>query len=380
MSISDFIENYNRIEDESIRSFSNYLVRAFAPITFNNLNFQTDIKSQNELWKYIDTQHEGRYFENMALLGGGITESEFELLQEAVDICMKFTKTIGKELIPINALTRSLISYRAIKSYFTSLNKAPSVLEIGAGSGYLGLLCGISGWWYSSLDVSKSLVTYQNTLWNFAGFKVKFAEVGVTYSDSNFLQIPWWVWCNTESPLPNREIVVANHVIQEMAPLSLSFTIRRSRDLSAKYITAEGLGDDAYKNNLNIINRNTVLIHNGVLKHNYQKVWLWKIKNEEAKVSVGTNSIHFISKSKKQFLINILLNYKFSAKLYRKINQIKARKLSSRKTSQLLNKALIHPSLIFNSNTLNDFLISKKVPLMNNDELIMRWANHTGHI
>ena len=88
MSISDFIENYNRIEDESIRSFSNYLVRAFAPITFNNLNFQTDIKSQNELWKYIDTQHEGRYFENMALLGGGITESEFELLQEAVDICM----------------------------------------------------------------------------------------------------------------------------------------------------------------------------------------------------------------------------------------------------------------------------------------------------
>lgn len=135
-------------------------MRAFTPITFRNLGFNTEIKSKDELWKYIDTQHEGRYFENMALLGGGITESEFELLQEAVDICMKFTKTIGKELIPINALTRSLISYRAINSYYTSLNKAPSVLEIGAGSGYLGLLCGISGWWYSSLDVTKSLITY----------------------------------------------------------------------------------------------------------------------------------------------------------------------------------------------------------------------------
>lgn len=62
------------------------------------------------------------------------------------------------------ALTRSFISYRAISSFYKSLNKVPSVLEIGPGSGYLGLLCGIFGWRYSSFDNTKSLTVYQDAL------------------------------------------------------------------------------------------------------------------------------------------------------------------------------------------------------------------------
>ena len=187
------------------------------------------------------------------------------------------------------------------------------MLEIGSGSGYLGLLCGISGWRYSSIDVSKRLITYQNALWNFAGFKVKFAEVGVTYSDSEFLQIPWWVWCNPALPLPEREILVANHVIQEMNPLSLSHTIKRSKNLGAKYITAEGLGCGTYKDNLNIIERNTDLLHHNSKAINYQKVWCRKIINDK-KVLPDSNQFSSIVQNTKLVITKKLQLREFKVK------------------------------------------------------------------
>ena len=70
MNTSNFIENYNRIENDNYLLSPNFLLKAFTPTTFHNLGFQTEIKSRNELWKYIDTQHEGRFFQNLSLLGG----------------------------------------------------------------------------------------------------------------------------------------------------------------------------------------------------------------------------------------------------------------------------------------------------------------------
>lgn len=247
------------------------------------------------------------------------------------------------------------------------MNSIPSVLEIGSGSGYLGLLCGILGWRYSSVDVSKSLVTYQNTLWNFAGFKVKFAEAGVTYSDSDFLQIPWWVWCNPTVQLPQREILVANHVIQEMTPLSLSHTIKKAKDLGAKYITAEGLGYGAYKNNLNIINRNTDVIHHNSKNLKYQRVWFWKIINNE-KTLTESNHFYLKVKSKKWVLIKKLSQYQIFLYLFRKFFYLKSQKASKAKRAHVLSKVLLHPHLTIESSLLDDLIRSKGVsfkPRMN---------------
>ena len=379
MNVADFIQNYSQVENENLSLTPNLLARAFVPVTFRNLGFNTEIKSENELWKYIDTQHEGRYDENLSLLNEALTADEFELLKEALSICIKFTKLINKELIPRNALSRSLISYRAINSFSKNLNTIPSVLEIGPGSGYLGLLCGISGWRYSSVDVSKSLVTFQNTLWNFAGFKVKFAEVGVTYSDSEFLQIPWWVWSNPALPLPEREILVANHVIQEMAPLSLSHTIKRSKNLGAKYITAESLGDGTYKNNLNIIDRNTDLIHHNSKDMNYQKVWFWKIINDK-KALPDSNQFRSIQQNRKKIIIKKLQYYPFFEQLIRKIQEFKVKKQLKPKRAQLLNKVFLHPHLTIECRLLDDLIRSKEVSFITEDELAMKWAEHSAHL
>jgi hypothetical protein len=379
MNVTDFIQNYSQVENENLSLTPNLLARAFVPVTFRNLGFNTEIKHENELWKYIDTQHEGRYDENLSLLNEALTVDEFELLKEALSICIKFTKSINKELIPRNALSRSLISYRAINSFSKNLNTVPSVLEIGSGSGYLGLLCGISGWRYSSVDVSKSLVTYQNALWNFAGFKVKFAEAGVAYPDSDFLQIPWWVWCNPDHSLPEREILVANHVIQEMTPLSLSHTIKRSKNLGAKYITAEGLGYGTYKNNLNIIDRNTDLIHHDEKNINYQKVWFWKINNVKNSLT-ESNQFYSNVKSKKRVLIKKLQQWPFFEYLFRKIYYLKARKHLRARGAQLLNKVMVQPHLTIERSLLDDLIRSKGVSFITEDELAMKWAEHPGHL
>ena len=379
MNTSDFIEKYNRDESESRELLPNFLVKSFAPTTFSELGFQTEINSQNCLWKYIDTQHEGRYHDNLSLLNGKLTASEFELFQVATDVCIRFTKSIYKEIIPINALTRSLISYRAIKSYCASLNQIPSVLEVGPGSGYLGLLCGISGWQYSSLDVTKSLITYQNALWNFAGFKTKFAEAGITYSDSEFMQIPWWIWADTKNSLPKRKILVANHVIQEMTPFSLAFTVKRSKNIGAEFILAEGLGYGKYKNNMAIINKNSVLIHNNSLKTNYQKVWIWKIDYKEKILLDNTDFLESTPKTKKEFVIGILLENKILANLYSRINKFRTRIRFKSKMGELLDKDMANPSLTIDGSFLSDFIRSKKVSFYTEDELLMHWANYKGH-
>lgn len=385
INISDFIDNYDLIENKSLHKYPINLTSAFSPITFHKYGFQTDIKNQDELWKFIDTQHEGRYFANLALLNGGLTQSEFELFQIAVDICIKFTKTINKESIPLMALTRSLLSYRAINSFYKSSGKIPSVLEIGPGSGYLGLLCGISGWRYSSFDNTKSLVVYQNALWNFAGLKVKFAEKngggGVNYSDSDFLQIPWWVWCDREYTIPKRELIVANHVIMEMSPLALNFTIQRIKNLGAEYITAESFGSGEFPENRGIIANNTVLVHttqqdNTRKENNYMRVWIWKIINNGVNNSNNFDLTYSIIKSEASTIIKIIRKLRVPGKLYRKIASRRSIRSLNSKSKELLHESMLHPEITIGANALQKYLSFKARPLITEDELIARWCNH----
>lgn len=175
---------------------------------------------------------------------------------------------------------------------------------------------------------------------------------------------------------------MANHVIQEMSPLSLSFTIKRFRDLGVENILAEGLGYHTYRNNLRIIERNTVLIHNVLTKNNYQKVWVWKIKNSENKdvdfFDFSNPSVN--SKKFKKLFINTLLEYRLTNRLYIKINRLKAQRLIKNSAKQVLDKSLIYPKLTFNIDTINNFVRSKKVPFITLDEIAMRWADHKKHI
>ena len=218
-------------------------------------------------------------------------------------------------------------------------------------------------------------------MWNFAGLKVKFAEEKVHYSDSDFLQIPWWVWCDRESIIPKREFIVANHVILEMSPLALNFTIKRIKNLSAEYISAESLGAPTFVDNLNIIDQNTVLVHNTQQdntkkEYNYMRVWIWKIINEGVEVPNHFNLTYSIIKSKTATIIKIIRKLRFPGKIYRKIVSIKSNRFFNFKGRELLNESMLHPKITVDANALRNYLVSKGVPLITEDELIARWCGH----
>ncbi len=46
MNVADFIQNYRQVENETLSLTPNLLARAFVPITFRNLGFNTEIKSE----------------------------------------------------------------------------------------------------------------------------------------------------------------------------------------------------------------------------------------------------------------------------------------------------------------------------------------------
>jgi hypothetical protein len=384
MEINEFIQNYGILESKACKSKSNLEVSAFTPVAFQNNGFRTDIESKDQLYKYIDTMHVGRFSQNLFLLGEGLTTPEFELFKESVKISIEFTKSLGKELIPINALTRAFISYRAIKSLSANFNELTRICEIGPGSGYLGLLCGLSGFPYSSVDVTKNLTTYQNALWNFANIKVKFAGVQGDYSGNHFLQIPWWEWSNLKTILPERNIVVMNHVIKEMTPLSLRFSIRRFTDLGAKFVTAEGLGYSTNPKNTFSIIDNCSVIHNGTINRNYQKIWLWKInKRENKKVDVlGSHSDDTFSLIHKAKIY--ILTFLESTRLFRKLGygsiKFKQKVLYRYQMKQKLSSMMVQPKIVVSKNELVDFLISCNSNLISDDDLFMTYSMTSQHL
>lgn len=75
MGTNKFIKNYDLLESKAWKSKSNLIIAAFAPVAFQNNGFRTDIESKDQLYKYIDTMHNGRFSQNMFLLGGGINNS-----------------------------------------------------------------------------------------------------------------------------------------------------------------------------------------------------------------------------------------------------------------------------------------------------------------
>ena len=59
-SINDLISSYNSLQEKAIASTPIYSARAFTPLTFSAYNFQTVIRSPDDLWKFADSQQEAR--------------------------------------------------------------------------------------------------------------------------------------------------------------------------------------------------------------------------------------------------------------------------------------------------------------------------------
>ena len=103
-------------------------------------------------------------------------------------------------------------------------------------------------------------------------------------------------------------------------------------------------------------------------------MWIWKIINGGVKVPNDFDLTYSIQKSKTTNII--IRKLKFPGKIYRKIVSIKSNRFFNLKGQELLNESMLHPKITVDANALRNYLVSKAVPLITDDESIARWCGH----
>ena len=127
------------------------------------------------------------------------------------------------------------------------------ILEIGPGSGYLGLLLANDGHQYFAMDSAQALYLYQKKLWSaiYGADYFDYSESQSRPDTAKVTHIPWWQFTNLSIPIPDVDVVTINHALAEMHPQAVKTIFARLYkswgDNKKKLVLAESWGSDYFK-------------------------------------------------------------------------------------------------------------------------------------
>jgi hypothetical protein len=127
------------------------------------------------------------------------------------------------------------------------------ILEIGPGSGYLGMLLANDGHQYFAMDAAQAFYLYQKKLWSdiYGADYFDYSESSSRPDNAKITHIPWWRFANLSLPIPDVDIVTCNHAFAEMHPQAVKTIFARLYaawgDDDKKLVLAESLGYDHFK-------------------------------------------------------------------------------------------------------------------------------------
>jgi hypothetical protein len=239
--LNNILKTYIKNEKLAVKDFSNFILKAFMPSTFLEDNFSTHLDSPDDLWKYFDTMQEfrvNRYFQKD--LGGYLTKEEMKAIEKIAVDYGNYTKLFNKKTIPIgiSQVISSISTLRSILAKQEELKKKLSVIEIGGGSGMLGLLAKYFGINYTTFDITNAFAIHQSCLYETL-FKKDFNNLGsvenkkyieaekLLDSKASITFLPWWHFLNTDISLPKYDIVIMNHCFYEIKKNALLFIFNR---------------------------------------------------------------------------------------------------------------------------------------------------------
>jgi hypothetical protein len=188
---------YNALEAAGRRNLPNRIIEAFYPETFNATGYPVQVRDDGELWRYVDVMHETRLEQTVDEVLNGLTSEELSLFERAVRFMIGFTQEhFGRPLRCENALLRAMNIYRYIRALTPRM-----VMELGPGSGYLGLLVLLDGIGYLACENTQAFYLLQNHLWS-AAAKDRFLDLAdddrslrdVLSNAPNgaVVHVPWW--------------------------------------------------------------------------------------------------------------------------------------------------------------------------------------------
>lgn len=233
-------EYYDSQEAEGRIHLSNRVIEAFQPDVFNVLGYPTRVTDERELRRYVDVMHETRLRRTVDDLLGGLTTREFATFQDLVRFTADLTAALfGRPLHCENALLRAFNIYR-----YVAAAEPDVVLEIGPGSGYLGLLLIHGGTGYVAVENTQAFYLAQNRLWGAAAGErlVELAQEPVTLREALaragrgcVVHVPWWKVVDLDPGSIEAQIglVTANHCLAEMHENALGYYLRLAHRLLA---------------------------------------------------------------------------------------------------------------------------------------------------
>ena len=249
--MSNIVEKYNQAEQAGRATVSNRAIEAFSLELWNTLGFPFKVDSESELWRYHDSMQDGRFKKNLRLIGS-FSEQEFDLVIKTAKQILSFSE---RELTIRNsgkhALTRSLYQYQLLMK--NRPHDGPlRILEIGPGSGYLGLLLANDGHQYFAMDAAQALYLYQKKLWSdiYRADYFDYSESTSRPDNAKVTHIPWWRFANLSIPIPDVDIVTINHALCEMHPTAVKTIFARLYaawgNNEKKLVLAESFGYDYF--------------------------------------------------------------------------------------------------------------------------------------
>ena len=152
------VSQYNELELNARPKLGNQLISAFQPHLFEHYGWPTRVSRDEELIRYIDTQHDKeahRYYSG----GFMLSSDEKELYDALLGIVGNLSnREFGQTIRPLIAPWGALNLFRQV-SEIARIHDKPklNILEVGPGSGYLGALLILAGHNYTSLDITQSL-------------------------------------------------------------------------------------------------------------------------------------------------------------------------------------------------------------------------------
>ena len=250
--MSNIVDKYNQAEHAGRATVSNRAVESFSLEVFNAVGYPCRIAAESELWRYHDVMQEGRFNENLRLIGN-YSEKEFELVTKTANQILSFSE----RHLPIrnsgkHALTRSLYQFQLLMKHRP--HDGPlRILEIGPGSGYLGMLLVNDGHQYFAMDAAQAFYLYQKKLWSdiYGADYFDYSESSSRPDTAKVTHIPWWQFANLSIPIPDVDVATINHALTEMHPQAVKTIFTRLYsawgDTDKKLVLAESWGFDFFK-------------------------------------------------------------------------------------------------------------------------------------
>ena len=249
--MSNIVDTYNQAERAGRATVSNRAIESFSLELWNTLGYPFKVDSESELWRYHDSMQDGRFKENLQIIGS-YSDTEFELITKTAKQILSFSerhlpiRSSGK-----HALTRSLYQYQLLMKYRPH-NGPLRILEIGPGSGYLGLLLANDGHQYFAMDAAQAFYLYQKKLWSdiYGADYFDYSESTSRLDTAKVTHIPWWQFANLSIPIPDVDVVTINHALTEMHPQAVKTIFARLYsawgDTDKKLVLAESMGYDYF--------------------------------------------------------------------------------------------------------------------------------------